>query len=105
YTPRGMVINSTFGEMYNLRSLATIIVQKPIAEGSSVMAGPPFTAPYTFDLPIGELNRWKTHKDLIIASGNIIEDLKKYKNQADFQFLNALHETDQQVLHSIENLQ
>ncbi|WP_300662594.1 ferritin-like protein [Fluviicola sp.] len=105
YTPRGMVINSTFGEMYNLRSLATVIVQKPIAEGSSIMAGPPFTAPYTFDLPIGELNRWKTHKDLIIASGNIIEDLKKYKNQADLQFLNALHETDQQLLHSIENLQ
>ncbi len=105
YTPRGMVINSTFGEMYNLRSLSTIVVQKPISEGSTIMAGPPFTAPYTFDLPIGELNRWNAHKDLIIASGKIIEDLKKYKKQADLQFLNALQETDQQLLQSIENLQ
>jgi hypothetical protein len=104
YTPRGMVINSTFGEMYNLRSLSAIIVQKPIAKGSEIVAGPPFTAPYTFDLPIGELNRWKMHKDLIVASGKIIEDLKNYKNQPDLQFLNALHETDLQLLQSIENL-
>lgn len=105
YTPRGMIINSTFGEMYNLRSLSTILVQKPIAKGSSIMAGPPFTAPYTFDLPIGELNRWKVHKDLIVASVKIIEDLKKYNNQPDLQFLNALHETDLQLLQTIENLQ
>lgn len=105
FTPRGMIINSTFGEMYNLRSLATIIVQKPISEGSKIMAGPPFTAPYTFDLPIGELNRWKTHKDLLIASEKIIEDLKRYKKQPDLQFLNALRETDIQLLQSIENLQ
>jgi hypothetical protein len=104
YTPRGMVINSTFGEMYNLRSLATIVVQQPVQEGSSVMAGPPFTSPYTFDLPIGELNRWKTHRDLIDASHQIIEELKKIKKQSALQFLNALRETDLQLLQSIENL-
>ena len=103
-TPRGMVINSTFGEMYNLRSLSTIIVQQPIKEGSSVMAGPPFTAPYTFDLPIGELNRWKMHKDLIDASAQIVEELKKIPNQSALQYLNALRESDLQLLHSIEKL-
>ena len=103
-SPRGMIINSAFGEMYNLRSLATILVQSPIAKNSNKMAGPPFTLPYTFDLPFGEHNRWRMHRDLLEASNNIIKELKNFKTQPHIQYLNGLQEADQKLLQAIVNL-
>jgi hypothetical protein len=104
FSPRGMIINSAFGEMYNLRSLATILVQTPIAKKSNKMAGPPFTIPYTFDLPFGEHNRWRLHRDLLEASNNIIIELKSFKTQPHIQYLNGLQEADQKLLQAIVNL-
>ena len=103
-SPRGMIINSAFGEMYNLRSLATILVQSPITKNSNKMAGPPFTLPYTFDLPFGEHNRWRMHRDLLEASNNIIKELKNFKTQPHIQYLNGLQEADQKLLQAIVNL-
>ncbi|RKR05548.1 ferritin-like protein [Flavobacterium sp. 90] len=103
-SPRGMIINSAFGEMYNLRSLATILVQTPISKSSSKVAGPPFTLPYTFDLPFGEHNRWRLHRDLLEASNNIIVKLKNYKIQPHIQYLNGLQEADQKLLQAIARL-
>ncbi|MDI1257366.1 MAG: ferritin-like protein [Flavobacterium sp.] len=103
-SPRGMIINSAFGEMYNLRSLATILVQAPIGKHSDKMCGPPFTLPYTFDLPFGEHNRWRLHSDLLQASNNIITALKRFKNQPHIQYLNGLQEADQKLLQAIVNL-
>ena len=104
YTPRGLIINSTFGEMYNLRSLSTILVQKPLSPGSKKMAGPPFTSPYSFDLPFGEHNRWRLHKDLLVASGNIVQQLKAMEPQPQSQYLNALQEIDGKLLQTIAQL-
>jgi hypothetical protein len=104
FSPRGLIINSSFGEMYNLRSLATILVQTPIAKNSSKMCGPPFTMPYTFDLPFGEHNRWRLHRDLLEASNKIITELKAYKSQAHVQYLNGLQEADQKLLQSMVHL-
>ncbi|WP_281233242.1 ferritin-like domain-containing protein [Flavobacterium gelatinilyticum] len=104
YSPRGMIINSAFGEMYNLRSLSTILVQTPINKSNDKTAGPPFTLPYTFDLPFGEHNRWRLHKDLLEASNNIIKKLKRLKNQPHIQYLNGLQEADQKLLQAIASL-
>ncbi|KLT69186.1 ferritin-like domain-containing protein [Flavobacterium sp. ABG] len=104
FSPRGMIINSAFGEMYNLRSLATILVQTPIAKDGDVMGGPPFTLPYTFDLPFGEHNRWRMHRDLLEASQNIIVKLKHFQNQPHIQYLNGLQEADQKLLQVIVDL-
>ncbi|WP_440135323.1 ferritin-like domain-containing protein [Chitinophaga sancti] len=103
-SPRGMIINSAFGEMYNLRSLASILVQTPVAKNSKKMAGPPFTLPYTFDLPFGEHNRWRLHKDLLEGSNNIIKQLKGFKDQPHIQYLNGLQEADQKLLRAIVDL-
>ncbi|WP_264551139.1 ferritin-like domain-containing protein [Flavobacterium sp. N2038] len=103
-SPRGMIINSAFGEMYNLRSLATILVQTPISKNSTKVAGPPFTLPYTFDLPFGEHNRWRLHRDLLEASNNIIVQLKNFKTQPHIQYLNGLQEADQKLLQTIASL-
>ncbi len=104
FSPRGMIINSAFGEMYNLRSLATILVQTPINKNKDVMGGPPFTLPYTFDLPFGEHNRWRLHRDLLEASHNIILELKRFKDQPHIQYLNGLQEADQKLLQAIVDL-
>ena len=103
FTPRGLIINSTFGEMYNLRSLAAILVQTPIAPHSKLMAGPPFTSPYSIDLPFGEHNRWRLHRDLLDASGQLIEGLKKLRTPHG-QYLNVLQEIDRKLLEAIAQL-
>lgn len=103
--PRGLIINSTFGEMYNLRSLATILVQLPLAPGNTtVMAGPPFTMPYSIDLPFGEHNRWRLHQDLLQEAGKLITDLCKVADQQQLRYLYSLQELDNKMLQSIEQL-
>jgi hypothetical protein len=69
-TVRGALINRTFGEMYNLRSIAGLLVQLPLEPGSKsqLMAGPPFEMPYSLQLPDGESDRWLLHRDLHLAS-------------------------------------
>lgn len=104
-TPRGLIINSTFGEMYNLRSLATILVQTDLTnQKTGKMAGPPFTLPYTFDLPFGEHNRWRMHKDLLKGAANIINKLKAQDNQPHRQYLQALQEADRKLMQAIVKL-
>ena len=68
------------------------------------MAGPTFTLPYTFDLPFGEHNRWRSHQDLLIASNNIIEELKQVPQQPYLQYLNALQEIDRKLLQTVRKL-
>lgn len=104
FTPRGLIINSTFGEMYNLRSLATILVQTPLAADSKLMTGPPFTSPYSFDLPFGEHNRWRFHRDLLEASGKLIDSLRLVDPQPNIQYLNILQEIDRKLLQTIAQL-
>lgn len=102
--PRGLIINSTFGEMYNLRSLAHILVQSPrtlVSNGK--VAGPPFTIPYTMELPFGEHNRWRLHKDLVVAAQKIVLELKTKGTPYD-TYLNSLQETDQKFLGSVNEL-
>ncbi len=96
-TPRGAIIHATFGEMYNLRSIANVLVRLPLGEASNKMAGPPFLIPYTMDLPSGEINRWKMHLDLLEASAILIEVLLEIKNQPYAGYLHSLKNADGQL--------
>lgn len=94
-TPRGLIINSTFGEMYNLRAIASEMVKLPLNTGKGdKLAGPPFLIPYTLELPTGELNRWRTHADLIQASGTLIDQMLANTNIGHQRYLHALKEAD-----------
>jgi hypothetical protein len=105
-TARGMIINSTFGEMYNLRSIAMVLVRTPISnrKNETLMAGPPFTIPYTLDLPFGEHNRWRVHQDLLEASRKIVEELRPMTAESNLKYLNALEELDRSLLRDIAQL-
>lgn len=94
YSPRGAIINATFGEMYNLRSISNVLVRLPIEKDSKVMAGPPFLIPYTMDLPFGEKSKWNVHKDLIEASRRLIDQLLPIADATNRKYLNSLIEAD-----------
>jgi hypothetical protein len=97
-SPRGMIIHATFGEMYNLRTIANVLVNRPAGEGTDKMAGPPFLAPYTLDLPFGEKNKWRVHKDLLNASAGIMAALLAFPNQAYSTYLYSLQSADNKLI-------
>jgi hypothetical protein len=69
---RGVIINRMFGEMYNLRAIASILTHLPIASGAPERCGPTFQMPYTLQLPDDEAAYWNLHLDLIAATSNLL---------------------------------
>ncbi|MCW1410821.1 MULTISPECIES: ferritin-like domain-containing protein [Rhizobium] len=70
---RGAVLNRAFGEMYNLRAIANILVTLPAIDAATVArAAPTFELPYTLTLPYLERDVWGLHLDLLKASGDLI---------------------------------
>jgi hypothetical protein len=63
---RGMVMHRVFGEMYNLKTIAGLLVRLPVAGGGC--AGPPFEMPYSLDLPHAGRDIWRLCDDLIASS-------------------------------------
>lgn len=97
-SPRGMIIHATFGEMYNLRTIANVLVNMPAGQGTEKMAGPPFLAPYTLDLPFGEKSKWSVHKDLLNASAGIMATLLAYPDQPYRTYLYSLQSADNKLI-------
>ncbi len=105
-TPRGSLVNWTFGEMYNLRAIAGILVQRPLKQGGDPRqraAGPPFAMPYTLSLPNAEGDRWRVHRDLLEASGDEIDTLRRI-GTTHLDYLRALADADAKALQQIELL-
>ena len=63
---RGMVMHRVFGEMYNLKAIAGLLVRLPVTGGGR--AGPPFEMPYTLDLPQADIDIWRLYDDLLVNS-------------------------------------
>jgi hypothetical protein len=75
---RGGVMHKAFGEMYNLKAIAGILVHRPLKDGvpsDQACAAPPFEMPYTMDLPIDEPDCWQQHKDILKASLKVCHTL------------------------------
>ena len=58
-----------------------------------IMAGPPFELPYTLDLPLLELDRWRLHRDLAADSSLLVQAIRTLKADSG-----ALTETDPAAL-------
>lgn len=102
-SPRGALVSWIFGEMYNLRSLSEILMGMPLQPGSSLMAGPPFELPYTLELPSRSANRWRAHRDLLMASIELVDKIPA-SGQAQERYLRALRSADRTALDQIEVL-
>ncbi|WP_375757714.1 ferritin-like domain-containing protein [Corallococcus exercitus] len=101
-TARGAIINATFGEMYNLRSIANILVRTPLAQAGTDVAAPPFEMPYTLDLPEGERNRWRLHRDLLEASATLVRELEPITSEERRKYLVALMGVDERAMRSVQ---
>jgi hypothetical protein len=63
---RAMVMHRVFGEMYNLKAVAGLLVRLPRHGGGN--GGPPFEMPYSLDLPQADRDIWRLYDDLLVAS-------------------------------------
>ena len=98
---RAMLMHRVFGEMYNLKTIAGVLVRLPQHDRANkgACAGPPFEMPYTLDLAGGELERWITHFDLLRSSQRICKRLlaRTHKDTRESAYLKALFEIDSQA--------
>ncbi len=103
-TPRGLVISWAFGEMYNLRSIAEILMALPLHDDLALRAGPPFDMPYTLALPTRMEDWWRLHRDLICSSRGYMEKLRMDAAPEGGSYLEALADADRRALRQIETI-
>lgn len=105
-TPRGTIVNATFGEMYNLRAISEILMQLPASavNPNAGLAGPPFQMPYTLNSPFGEANRWRAHLDLLLAAESLTTALLAVTPASRHTYLNSMREADHNLKTLIERI-
>jgi hypothetical protein len=91
---RGLIVNRMFGEMYNLRSVAAILVHLPITKGSSQCCGPTFQMPYTLQLPESDAGYWTLHLDLIAACAALLAQARALGNAERAEYARTLESLD-----------
>ncbi len=100
---RGFVVQRTFAEMYNLKTIAHLLVQMPAnASGGITRAGPPFAMPYTLNLPQDEPDVWLLHLDLLEASEALAAQLAPSADERESAYLGSLAAIDRKSMQAID---
>jgi rubrerythrin len=102
----GQLVSWTFGEMYNLRSISDILTTLPQQKGNrkGPSAASPFELPYNLNLPAREMNKWRAHRDQLLNSRIIIDELLEYSDVAHAIYLKALRSADDKALSVIQSI-
>jgi hypothetical protein len=81
---RAAVMHRVFGEMYNLKAIAGMLVRLPAFSGRSAkgprFAGPPFQKPYSLAAPPTPSDYWRLHIELIRSAQDTSQDLLNRKD-------------------------
>jgi hypothetical protein len=106
---RAQILSRVFGEMYNMKAIAGILVRLPLDDpGVATRAGPPFQLPYTLTAPFSEANFWRMHLDLLDAGDDLVKKLVREPGPgapADgARYLSALGETDRDARRWVETI-
>jgi hypothetical protein len=99
---RGLIVNRMFGEMYNLRAIAAVLVQLPLDHGSSQCCGPTFQMPYTLQLPETDAGYWILHLDLIAASAALLAEARASGNPERAEYARTLEGLDSSTRKEME---
>ncbi|HEY0313220.1 MAG TPA: ferritin-like domain-containing protein [Allosphingosinicella sp.] len=91
---RGLVLQATFAEMYNLRAVSNLLVTKPADEADGPRAGPPFEMPYSLALPAARADAWRLHVDLIGAAKILVERLRPHASTEEKAYLDSMAAID-----------
>lgn len=103
-TPRGLLVSWAFGEMYNIRSITEILMDLPLSKGGELLAGPPFEMPYSLSLATRSADRWRLHRDLLLASEQYIKKLIGDSKGEYEAYLNGLESANRTALAQVETL-
>lgn len=96
---RAMVMHRVFAEMYNLKTIARILVRAPQGGADeAARAGPPFEMPYTLSLAEGEIERWIMHRDFLSSALKLSHSLLANAGGKERDYLQALIALDGQSL-------
>lgn len=93
---RAPVISRIFGEMYNLKAIAGVLVRMPLGDPDDpARAGAPFQMPYTLLLP-PETSFWRLQLELLDVSAEMVNELlARGPTLSDGgRYLRALREAD-----------
>lgn len=109
---RAPMLARLFGEMYNLKAIAGILVRLPLGDPKDeARAGPPFQMPYTLTPPLPEANFWRLHLDLLDASAGLVDGLldPRHRHLAEApadgaRYLEALRAADRDARRWIEGI-
>lgn len=111
---RAMVMHRVFGEMYNLKTLASLLVRLPLHPGPDPVrghrAGPPFEIPYALELPDREVDAWAMHQDLLASAQRLCrticppEGRRGHPDPAVRDYANALFDIDQDARKWVETI-
>jgi hypothetical protein len=99
-TPRGLLISWTFSEMYQLRSIANILVTLPATglAGNTGTAGPPFEMPSSLSLPALEADRWRLQISMLQSADMIVASLAALPATRGADFLKGMAAADAEAL-------
>jgi Ferritin-like len=107
---RALLMHKVFGEMYNLKSIAGILVQRPQHEGDALgadtaRAGPPFELPYNLRLPAADEDCWCLHLDILCTVSVICRTLQQGDlNPQESAYLATLMDLDAQTVNWIKRI-
>ena len=91
---RGQIIHRAFGEMYNMKAIAEILVRSPLKsdqdlkdlqDPKSPRAGPPFQMPFRVTLPPNERDTWRIHREAIKTSLKLCKKLLGEKDNEEHE--------------------
>ena len=97
-------MHRVFGEMYNLKTIAGILMRLPLRDGGRRRAGeprwagPPFEMPYSLRLPAADADCWRLHQDLLASAGHLGDRLLPAATPDGERYLRTLRQLDAESL-------
>jgi hypothetical protein len=104
---RGQILGPLFGEMYNMKTIAGILVQLPYSADGKTMAGPPFEMPRALAQPISKATFWTMHSELLKEAEMRTEMLRESGESSPPEgkrYLQLMQEADQQAYRWVEKI-
>jgi hypothetical protein len=107
---RAAVVHRVFGEMYNLKTIASILMRLPLRDGGRRRsgeprwAGPPFEMPYSLRLPAADADCWRLHQDLLASAGHLGDRLLPGATPDGERYLRTLRQLDAESLVWLETI-
>lgn len=102
---RGMLIHRAFGEMYNLKTIAGLLMSLPATDDKkSRRAAAPFEMPYDLTLPETDADCWSVHRDLLTTAEALRQGLLANASDDGVRYLKTLGDIDAQAIQWIDQI-